>query len=99
MEEAEILADRIAVLKHGRLQCCGSSLFLKRSYGLGYKLLLLLDHPSGIVNSFSNEDIVNEVKSGTGQEESLVIDAIYSEVEEITKFIKIFIPETEFLRK
>ena len=35
MEEAETLADRIAGMKYGQLQCAGSSLFLKRRFGMG----------------------------------------------------------------
>lgn len=38
MDEADILADRKAVLSHGKLQCLGSSLFLKTRFGLGYHL-------------------------------------------------------------
>jgi ABC-type multidrug transport system ATPase subunit len=38
MDEADILADRKAVLSHGRLQCLGSSLFLKSRFGVGYTL-------------------------------------------------------------
>jgi ATP-binding cassette subfamily A (ABC1) protein 5 len=38
MDEADILADRKAVLNHGRVQCIGSSLFLKSRFGLGYHL-------------------------------------------------------------
>jgi hypothetical protein len=34
MEEADILGDRIAVIAHGRLQCIGSAMFLKKQYGL-----------------------------------------------------------------
>ncbi len=33
MEEADVLGDRIAIMADGRLQCCGSSLFLKKQYG------------------------------------------------------------------
>lgn len=33
MEEADLLGDRIAILAHGKLQCCGSSMFLKNQYG------------------------------------------------------------------
>ena len=33
MEEADILGDRIAIMADGQLQCCGSSVFLKRKYG------------------------------------------------------------------
>ena len=35
MDEAEYLADRIAIMVDGRIQCCGSPAFLKRAFG-GY---------------------------------------------------------------
>ncbi|XP_069808346.1 ATP-binding cassette sub-family A member 9-like isoform X2 [Dendropsophus ebraccatus] len=38
MDEADILADRKAVLSNGMLKCVGSSLFLKRKWGIGYHL-------------------------------------------------------------
>ncbi|XP_068120401.1 ABC-type organic anion transporter ABCA8-like isoform X2 [Hyperolius riggenbachi] len=38
MDEADILADRKAVISAGRLKCVGSSLFLKRKWGIGYHL-------------------------------------------------------------
>ena len=41
MEEAEILADRIAVISEGEMKCIGTSLFLKNTYGSGYKLNLV----------------------------------------------------------
>jgi len=40
MEEADILADRIAIMSAGKLQCLGSSLFLKNKYGVGYSLTI-----------------------------------------------------------
>ncbi|XP_071448970.1 cholesterol transporter ABCA5-like [Hetaerina americana] len=43
MDEADILADRKAVVSRGRLRCCGSSLFLKNKFGIGYHLTLVLD--------------------------------------------------------
>ena len=33
MDEADLLADRIAIMSKGQLKCCGSALFLKRHYG------------------------------------------------------------------
>lgn len=33
MDEADLLADRIAIMSKGQLKCCGSSLFLKKHYG------------------------------------------------------------------
>ncbi|XP_040186968.1 ATP-binding cassette sub-family A member 5 [Rana temporaria] len=38
MEEADILADRKAVLSQGSLKCVGSSLFLKSKWGVSYRL-------------------------------------------------------------
>ncbi len=38
MDEADLLGDRIAIMANGKLVCCGSSLFLKRLYGVGYLL-------------------------------------------------------------
>jgi hypothetical protein len=40
--QADILADRKAVLSKGRVQCVGSSLFLKSRFGVGYHLNISL---------------------------------------------------------
>ncbi|KAB1263378.1 ATP-binding cassette sub-family A member 3 [Camelus dromedarius] len=42
MDEADILGDRIAIMVKGSLKCCGSSIFLKRIYGISS-----LDHSVG----------------------------------------------------
>nr|AIN44094.1 ATP-binding cassete sub-family A member 3-like protein [Laodelphax striatellus] len=41
MEEADALGDRIAIMDHGKIICCGSPMFLKKLYGTGYNLQLL----------------------------------------------------------
>lgn len=41
MEEAEALADKIAIIAHGQLLCYGSSIHLKRRFETGYILKLL----------------------------------------------------------
>jgi len=38
MDEADTVADRKAVISHGALKCCGSSLFLRNRFGLSYLL-------------------------------------------------------------
>ncbi|XP_005402165.1 PREDICTED: ATP-binding cassette sub-family A member 6 [Chinchilla lanigera] len=38
VDEADILADRKVIMSNGRLRCAGSSVFLKRKWGLGYHL-------------------------------------------------------------
>lgn len=41
MEEADVLGDRIAIMKGGRLAALGSSLHLKRKFGDGYHVTVL----------------------------------------------------------
>jgi ABC-type multidrug transport system ATPase subunit len=47
MDEAELLADRVAVLKAGKLQCVGSPVFLKERFGLGYNLTIVIEPVPG----------------------------------------------------
>lgn len=48
MEEADALSDKIAILAGGRLKCQGSSLFLKNSYGTGYRISLVTARPEAV---------------------------------------------------
>uniref|UniRef100_A0A667Y439 P-type phospholipid transporter n=1 Tax=Myripristis murdjan TaxID=586833 RepID=A0A667Y439_9TELE len=50
MDEADILGDRIAIISHGKLRCCGSSLFLKKRFGSGYYLTLVRDGDEKMTN-------------------------------------------------
>ncbi|KAG5202796.1 hypothetical protein JEQ12_002379 [Ovis aries] len=43
MDEADILADRKAVISQGMLKCVGSSIFLKSKWGIGYRLSMCID--------------------------------------------------------
>jgi len=40
LEEAEELADRIAIMNKGKLLILGTSNFIKRKFGIGYHLLI-----------------------------------------------------------
>jgi ATP-binding cassette subfamily A (ABC1) protein 5 len=42
MDEADILADRKAIIHDGQLMCMGSSLFLKKRFGVGYFLTFVV---------------------------------------------------------
>ncbi|OMJ73736.1 hypothetical protein SteCoe_27506 [Stentor coeruleus] len=57
MEEADVLADRIAIMSEGKLRCCGSSLFLKSRYGVGYYLTMVKSQEA-INNSRNLENFV-----------------------------------------
>lgn len=42
MDECEFLCNRLAIMNHGRLNCIGPIQQLKRSFGLGYLIMVLL---------------------------------------------------------
>lgn len=41
MDEADVLGDRIAIMSQGQLRASGSSFFLKKKFGTGYKLIVV----------------------------------------------------------
>ena len=45
MDEADLLGDRIAIMGDGYLKCCGSSLFLKKRFGVGYTISMDKKNP------------------------------------------------------
>ncbi|KYQ94015.1 ABC transporter A family protein [Tieghemostelium lacteum] len=53
MEEAEALAETIAIMTKGKLNCQGSVLELKSKFGLGYNLILTFDNSIGSSSSSS----------------------------------------------
>ena len=38
MDEADYLGDRIGIMGDGKMICCGSSVFLKNKFGVGYSI-------------------------------------------------------------
>ncbi|XP_032947447.1 ATP-binding cassette sub-family A member 6 isoform X2 [Rhinolophus ferrumequinum] len=73
MDEADILADRKVIVSNGRLKCAGSSVFLKRKWGLGYHLSVYRNEtcdPENIT-SFINHHIP-DAKLRTESKEKLV---------------------------
>ena len=41
MEEADNLGDRVGIMSHGKMMCCGSPDWLKWEYGEGYNLTIV----------------------------------------------------------
>ncbi|MED6170830.1 ATP-binding cassette sub- A member 1 [Stylosanthes scabra] len=62
MDEADELGDRIAIMANGSLKCCGSSLFLKHHYGVGYTLTLVKSAPTV---SIASDIVYRHVPSAT----------------------------------
>ncbi|XP_029339879.1 ATP-binding cassette sub-family A member 9 isoform X2 [Mus caroli] len=73
MDEADILADRKVFISNGRLRCAGSSLFLKKKWGIGYHLSLHLNEacdPEGITSLVKKH--IPDARLTTQSEERLV---------------------------
>ncbi|KAM9222080.1 ATP-binding cassette sub-family A member 10-like [Leptosomus discolor] len=70
-DEADILADRKAFISHGRLKCVGSSLFLKKKWGISYHLRIHVSESCDLENvtSLVKWYIPNVVFSGHSQYE------------------------------
>ena len=61
------MSDRVAVVKEGELQCCGSPLFLKDKYNLGWNMTVVMERPEneeGLESSYADcqERISNFLK-------------------------------------
>uniref|UniRef100_A0A8D0P7M5 ABC transporter domain-containing protein n=1 Tax=Sus scrofa TaxID=9823 RepID=A0A8D0P7M5_PIG len=73
MDEADLLADRKVFISNGRLRCAGSSLFLKKKWGIGYHLSLHLKEtcdPDSITSLVKQH--IPEAKLAAQSEEKLV---------------------------
>jgi ABC-type multidrug transport system ATPase subunit len=46
MDEADVLADRVSIMSHGKVKCSGTTTFLKNTYGCGYNLAFNLGAPA-----------------------------------------------------
>jgi ABC-type multidrug transport system ATPase subunit len=66
MDEAEVLGDRIAVMSKGKLQTCGSSMFLKDRYGLG---VLIEIEPLDKVKAQNMDELEEFLKSYLDKED------------------------------
>jgi ABC-type multidrug transport system ATPase subunit len=65
MDEADVLADQKAIMAHGRLQCVGSSMFLKSHFGLGYQLELTKSQPDAAAQTSIRALVQQHVPSAT----------------------------------
>ncbi|XP_058461768.1 phospholipid-transporting ATPase ABCA1-like [Malaya genurostris] len=76
MDEADMLGDRIAIMADGKLKAVGSSFFLKKKFGVGYRLICVksrdcdVDAVTGLLRNYI-VDIA--VESNIGSELSYLL--------------------------
>ncbi|KAF1779910.1 P-loop containing nucleoside triphosphate hydrolase [Phytophthora cactorum] len=71
MDEADILGDRIAIMAEGELRCCGSALYLKNQFGVGYNLTIVKEEncdDSKVIDFVSRHIPSSRVLSNVGTE-------------------------------
>ncbi|XP_068154368.1 LOW QUALITY PROTEIN: phospholipid-transporting ATPase ABCA3 [Drosophila tropicalis] len=81
MDEADVLGDRIAIMCDGELKCHGTSFFLKKQYGSGYRLICVKrdNCQSSEVTALLNEFIPGlQPESDLGAELSYQLPDSYS---------------------
>jgi ABC-type multidrug transport system ATPase subunit len=61
-DEADVLGDRIAIMAEGALTCCGTSLFLKNKFGVGYNLTIVKSSESKNSSALT-ELVINSIPS------------------------------------
>lgn len=71
MEEADVLGDRIGIMAHGELQCCGTSLFLKKHYGAGFTLSMTMSDEDSENKNGALSIVQNHVPNAAFKENSL----------------------------
>ena len=112
MDEADILGDRIAIMAEGKLCCAGSSLFLKKIYGVGYQLTMEKnqanrheEHGGGKAITVGRDLIVevdHESTEETADNLAVVpaegrIDRSYNEREKLKQIVLDAVPEAKLL--
>jgi hypothetical protein len=65
LDEADVLSDRVGIIKNGALITCGSSLFLKHAFGVGYTLTFDAPAPVSIDSLIPQAEPIN-VEQQTG---------------------------------
>lgn len=51
MDEADYLGDRIGIMGEGKMVCCGSGIYLKNRFGVGYNLTFVKESSSSDTNA------------------------------------------------
>ena len=94
MDEADFLGDRFGIMGEGKLITSGSSLFLKKKFGVGYDLTVVKDSSQAstkvigelvkkvVPSSVMTGDISMEVKFRLPTEDSTKFEQLFKELEE-----------------
>ncbi|CAG9810453.1 unnamed protein product [Chironomus riparius] len=100
MDEADVLGDRIAIMSEGQLRTVGSSFFLKKTFGTGYRLTCVKQagFDSKVVLDMIKEIIPTALKECEGETEAIfvlekdslpIFDHVFKKLEDNSEKLKI----------
>jgi len=90
LEEADILANRKAVLAHGRVQAVGTSRDLKQRFGIGYRLTMQIQTSTNRqrLESFAKEYVKSAILE---DEEEASVASITMNLDDVSHFSKLLV--------
>ena len=87
MEEAELLSDRVVVMADGYIKCSGTCLYLKNSYGEGFKVEVIHKNPEKLWQALKIEIPSAKLTDISGN--SLFVSIPRNETEDSIKFFEV----------
>ncbi|XP_062844042.1 retinal-specific phospholipid-transporting ATPase ABCA4 isoform X2 [Trichomycterus rosablanca] len=105
MDEADLLSDRVAIISKGQLHCCGSPLFLKNCFGVGF-YLTLVRRIKDVHKKESECDCTSQCSCSCStctrykeesQEQKMESRTLDGKVENITNLIHHHVPEAKLI--
>uniref|UniRef100_A0A8C7VCM2 P-type phospholipid transporter n=1 Tax=Oncorhynchus mykiss TaxID=8022 RepID=A0A8C7VCM2_ONCMY len=105
MDEADLLSDRVAIISKGQLHCCGSPLFLKNCFGVGFYLTLVrrmkdIKGPGRVSLSVIFSPCPSSLIINTSIKQSIYVQNLYllpGDVDNITTLIHHHVPEAKLI--
>uniref|UniRef100_A0A7N6A402 P-type phospholipid transporter n=1 Tax=Anabas testudineus TaxID=64144 RepID=A0A7N6A402_ANATE len=95
MDEADLLSDRIAIISKGQLHCCGSPLFLKNCFGVGFYLTLVRRNDCDCASDCSCSCSICTKYKDQSQNQSQHLDRVLEG--NITSLIHHHVPEAKLI--
>jgi ABC-type multidrug transport system ATPase subunit len=88
MDEADVLGDRIAIMANGKLECNGTSSFLKRKYGLGYLVSFVLTGAEGLMNYLKSQVGDKNVRTVSSIGKEVIVEVIPEDEEKFANLLE-----------
>merc|ERR1719203_36635 len=80
MDEADVLGDRLAIMAHGQLQTYGDAQFLKRRFGSGYVVTVVMEEQVEVSREKIRKELRDRLMKELADVEGLEISSVGKEV-------------------